>query len=202
MEGKYSNEGWFGKHLAIYELASGFLEPIGRRAARMLGQAPLRVLNIATGMGALAFSLARAGHDVTGVDLDREMLVRAARKLSAGLALGFRHCDATKLPFEGQSFDAATVSFAMHDVPHAIALRILREAKRILRPQGCLLIVDYHDLDGQRAARLLRRIALLYESPNYRDFVRRSTARTLETAGFRVLARETLLGAVQLTTAR
>jgi demethylmenaquinone methyltransferase/2-methoxy-6-polyprenyl-1,4-benzoquinol methylase len=202
MEGKYFNEGWFGKHPVFYELASQLLEPFRRRAARVLGSGSLRILDIGTGTGALAYTLARAGHIVTGVDLDARVLVYAVRKQDPHLALDFRHCDATDLPFDRNSFDAATLSFAMHDVPQRICLGILREARRVLRADGMLVILDYQEVAERIEARMLRWAAFMYESPNYHAFVRRSTVDTLQSAGFRVLSRQSILGAVQLTTAR
>ena len=202
MGGKYYNEGWFGKRLALYETASRLLEPMRSRAVDLLGAMRLKVLDLATGTGALALSLARAGHEVVGIDLDLTMVKRALRKLSPELSLRFLHGDATALPFGSGSFDAATMSFALHDVPHAVALGILAEARRVLRPGGPLVILDYRDVNGRLAPRILRQVALLYESPNYRAFVRRHTAGTLESAGFRVTGRSTLLGAIQLIVGR
>jgi ubiquinone/menaquinone biosynthesis C-methylase UbiE len=202
MDDKYYNEGWFGRHPAVYEAASLLIGAIRRRAARMLGPRRLRVLDLATGTGALALAIARAGHEVVGVDLDPSMLARAHRKVKAPLALRFQHCDATRLPFADRAFQAATVSFAMHDVPFEVGIRMLREARRVLHPEGTLLIVDYNGRRGPIASGALHRIALLYESPNYRSFAERGIGTYLETTGFRVVRRSLLWGAVQFTRAR
>ena len=201
MGDKYFNEGWFGKHPVVYELASQLLEPLRECAARVLGSERLRVLDIATGTGAFAYTLARAGHAVTGVDLDATMLAHAVRKQNVGLALDFRRCDATDLPFDHHSFDAATLSFPMHDVPQSICLEILKEARRVLREGGRLVVMDYQELALRIEARVLHLVASLYESPNYDAFVRRSTVDTLRTAGFSAVSRQSILGMVQVTTA-
>src|SRR5262245_5199229 len=48
------------------------------------------VLELGVGTGRLAGPLARAGHDVTGVDLDPAMLERARRRLGGPEGLGGR----------------------------------------------------------------------------------------------------------------
>ena len=53
---KYFNEGWFGKHPAIYEFASLFIRGLRRKAARIMSDEKLRIIDIATGTGAMPMS--------------------------------------------------------------------------------------------------------------------------------------------------
>src|SRR5207244_1349891 len=74
-----------------------------------------RVLDVATGTGDLAIELARrvgpAGQ-VVGSDFAEGMLDRARAKASAGRGSPrFEWGDALSLPYEDDSFDAATVAF-------------------------------------------------------------------------------------------
>lgn len=51
--------------------------------------------------------------------------------------------DMTKLPFADATFDIATASLAIHNVPTAAGRQAaIREAVRVLKPGGKLLIVD------------------------------------------------------------
>ena len=201
MPDRYFNNGWFGRHPSVYEVASLFIAPLRRYAARIAGRSPGRIIDIATGTGANAVQLAKLGHSVIGVDLDREMLAKAQKKRRAHLVLDFMHGDGTALPFEDDSFDAATISFAMHDVPPEIGVGILREARRVVRPKGRIHIIDYNDLGSSFGARLLYRVARFYESPNYFGFVRGGVVRYLEAAGLTVDRKRHFLGAVQFLSA-
>lgn len=51
--------------------------------------------------------------------------------------------DATDLPFEDDSFDAACISFALHEKPEDTAMGILAEARRTVRHGGTILVLDY-----------------------------------------------------------
>ncbi len=66
-----------------------------------------RVLDVACGTGALARSLARAGYDLTGYDLDRTMITRAVELArEEGLEIAYSVWDMRLLPEPPQPFDA------------------------------------------------------------------------------------------------
>lgn len=195
----YFNQGWFGRHPAIYEIGSFFISPMRSRAARRLKGENLKIIDVATGTGAHAYELAKLGHDVTGIDLDPNMLLKANRKCSNELKLQFLHGDGTKLPFANESFDAATISFAMHDVPHEIAIALLKEMCRVTRKGGEIYIVDYYEPINNLGARLLYWAAQLYESPNYNPFIDTGLAAYAEEAGLQFRQKENFLGMVQFT---
>ncbi|MBK8555950.1 MAG: methyltransferase domain-containing protein [Lewinellaceae bacterium] len=201
MEDRYFNNGWFGKHPAIYDLGGLLIKPLRRRAARILGNKPLNVLDIATGTGEQALATALAGHRVTGIDLDPKMLERAAKKVKPDLALTFMQADGSALPFDDNQFQAVTISFAMHDMPFDIGVEVLREARRVLRPDGFLLIIDANEKGANFGADLYHLIASLYESENYAPFVKRSLGMYFEAAGFGFRQQETFLGAVRFVVA-
>ncbi len=199
MAEKYFNEGWFGKHPAFYEFASFFISPVRRRGVKMMGNKPINILDLATGTGAHAYELAKVGHQVTGVDLDERMLKKAKLKITKENGLQFMQGDGTKLAYRDATFDAATISFAMHDVPAEIGISILLEAKRVIKKDGFIVVVDYNHLKGSIGAKILYPIALLYETPNYKPFVRKTLDYYLQKAGLQTIEKKTFLGAVQFT---
>lgn len=89
-------------------------EPDGRR-----GQ-PLRVLDMATGTGALALNLtARPDVEVVGADITRPMLVRAqarAARKGAGHRLELVECSAEVPPFKEEAFDALVFAYLLRYV--------------------------------------------------------------------------------------
>ena len=96
-----------------------------------------RVLDAASGEGYGSALLAEAALSVTGVDLAREAVAHAGQRYRAP-NLEFRHADCLDLPFDDDAFDVV-VSFetlehlAEHD-------RLLAEFRRVLSPQGFLLL--------------------------------------------------------------
>ena len=96
-----------------------------------------RVLDACCGTGDLAIAAGRAGGRVVGLDFSERMLERARRKSAA---IEWVRGDLLDLPFEDESFDAATVGFGVRNV--ADLERSLRELRRVLRPGGRLGILE------------------------------------------------------------
>ena len=108
-----------------------------RRTVRLAVQPGDRVLDACCGTGDLAIMAARAGATVVGLDFSTEMLARARRKAPE---LEWVEGDLLELPFEGESFDAATVGFGVRNV--ADLGRALAELHRVLRPGGVVAILE------------------------------------------------------------
>jgi SAM-dependent methyltransferase len=103
------------------------------------------VLEIGCGSGRYALQLAKTvGCHVLGVDLN-EFGVQNANRLSsdAGLAdrVRFQTCDVSRpLSFENASFDAAFSNDVICHIPERLSL--LRELRRVLKPEARLLFSD------------------------------------------------------------
>lgn len=106
----------------------------------------LRVLDVATGTGEIAFELLRSPRvaEVVGVDPAAQMLAMAERKAKSLPRSGdvrFQQMDAVALAFEDASFDVVTVAFGVRNMTDPIAA--LRELRRVLRPGGRLLVLEF-----------------------------------------------------------
>ena len=173
---------------------------------------PGRVLDLCTGTADLLIeALERdAGHRGLGLDLSGEMLRRAAGKLDrrglrgrAPLAGG----DAERLPLRAGLFDAALVAFGIRNVGDPA--RALAELRRVLRPGGRLVVLEFGSPSGALGAlyrlyfhRILPGVGRLVSGDGgaYR-YLPQSVARfpgpdacaaLLERAGFRAVARRRL----------
>jgi demethylmenaquinone methyltransferase/2-methoxy-6-polyprenyl-1,4-benzoquinol methylase len=100
---------------------------------------PKRLLDVASGTGDLALALQRAcpDCDILATDFCEEMLGHATRR-------GVRHtqvADALQLPFPDGDFDVVTVAFGLRNMADYPAA--LTEMRRVLRPGGRLVILDF-----------------------------------------------------------
>ena len=126
--------------LANHLLSAGLDFSWRARAAGMVREwNPRRVLDLATGSGDLALTIAQKlpQAEVTGADFCPEMLERAKAK---GLARTIV-ADALHLPFPDASFDAVTVAFGLRNMADWDAA--LAEIARVLAPGGHLLVLDF-----------------------------------------------------------
>lgn len=107
------------------------------------GEARGRFLDACSGTLDLALELARRpGFDgtVVGSDFTYAMLQRGQPKVGAA-PVASACADALQLPFSDASFDGATVGFGIRNVADLDAG--LRELRRVLRPGGRLVILEF-----------------------------------------------------------
>lgn len=122
-----------------------FYERIGREL-RLAG----RVLDLGCGACGLVKYLARVYRQhVTGVDISSADFPKRPRS-SRHARIRYVGKDAAHLDFvANESVDAVVALWALHEMKHA--RRALREARRVLRPGGEILIVEFpRDLLAQR----------------------------------------------------
>jgi ubiquinone/menaquinone biosynthesis C-methylase UbiE len=105
--------------------------------------AGLDVLDVGSGQGIDLVRYARAGANVTGVDLTPRH-VELARGHLAALELPGTvvEGDAERLPFGDDSFDRVSSNGVLHHTPDIAAA--LREIRRVLRPGGEARIIVYN----------------------------------------------------------
>ena len=110
------------------------------------------LLDIGTGTGRIVQVCAPRVGRAIGVDLSREMLMVARSNLERAKLRNcmVRHGNMYQLPLSGDSFDVVTVHQVLHYAEQPAA--VIREAARVLRPGGRLVVVDFlaHDVGQLR----------------------------------------------------
>ncbi|NKE62803.1 class I SAM-dependent methyltransferase [Lentzea sp. PSKA42] len=139
-----------GKHylLPLYEMVHR-VSGLGAVHQEMVVVAGIRdghrVLDVGCGTGNLLRSTGkRHPHaELTGVDPDLKMLARAERKLRrAGLTARLDRGFAQELAFPDASFDRVFSSLMLHHLDTSSKDEMLAEVRRVLRPDGLLVLAD------------------------------------------------------------
>lgn len=108
-----------------------------------------RLLDVAGGTGDISFRfLKRAGSGhATVLDLTEPMLIEGRKRAeteSMGHMLDWVVGDAMALPFADNTFDVYTISFGIRNVTRPA--EALREAFRVLRPGGRLMVLEFSQI--------------------------------------------------------
>lgn len=141
-------------------------------------------LDLGCGAGHAGFAIAEAGAQVTAYDLSPEMLgvveAEAARRRLNKIQT--RCGPAESLPFAEATFDLVVSRFSAHhwtDVPAA-----LREARRVLRSRGTLIVIDAVAPEVPLFDTLLQTVEILRDASHVRNYRLSEWHAMLRTAGF------------------
>jgi ubiquinone/menaquinone biosynthesis C-methylase UbiE len=105
------------------------------------------VLDVGCGTGTLAIAAKRLvgpSGAVCGIDASPEMIARANKKArKAGVEVAFRNGAAQTLPFPDAQFDAVLSTVMLHHLPRKARQECACEMRRVLKPGGRVLAVDF-----------------------------------------------------------
>jgi ubiquinone/menaquinone biosynthesis C-methylase UbiE len=140
-------------HVADEAVESAILAALADRPFRSL-------LDLGTGTGRMLELLGPHIERGLGIDLSRDMLALAQGRLDRA---GFKHCtvrhgDVFDLAIPSDSFDVVIIHQVLHFLDDGA--RAIRDAARLLRPQGRLRVVDFapHDYEFLREEHAHRRL--------------------------------------------
>ncbi|MGH2895409.1 MAG: class I SAM-dependent methyltransferase [Solirubrobacteraceae bacterium] len=108
---------------------------------RLVAPAGKDVVDVGCGGGALVRDLAAAGAQPIGIEISEEQLATARSRDNGG---GTRYLvgRAEALPLDDASVDVVVFMRSLHHVPPAHLQDALREARRVLRPDGAVYVAE------------------------------------------------------------
>ncbi len=110
--------------------------------ARLALKPAMRVLDVACGTGNQSIPAARAGAEVTGLDIASNLLEQArARAKAENLKIKFIEGDAEALPFQNGEFDAVITMFGAMFAPRPEL--VAAEFKRVCKPGGLIAMGNW-----------------------------------------------------------
>ncbi|MCK4657058.1 MAG: methyltransferase domain-containing protein [candidate division Zixibacteria bacterium] len=150
------------------------------------------ILDMCCGTGGATCAIARRAGSccrIIGMDLSSGQ-IRAARKRTYLDNVEFVVGDVTFTGFEDGYFDKVFITHALHEMRRADRLKVLHEARRILRPDGKVVILE---LDNPESfiVRLFVGLWFFYwlpfnfETPTRRDMLKYGLANEVGETGFR-----------------
>jgi phosphatidylethanolamine/phosphatidyl-N-methylethanolamine N-methyltransferase len=142
----------------LYDLLDALYERSWKQKLRaaLFRHADGRILDVGVGTGCNV-PYYPPDSEVVGIDLSQGMLKRAGDR-AAGLErpLPLAQMNLLDLAFADHSFDTVVATFVLICLPTQLQLPALRELRRVCKPTGRLLILDYR-LSSDPATRLLMR---------------------------------------------
>ncbi|MBI5826956.1 MAG: methyltransferase domain-containing protein [Deltaproteobacteria bacterium] len=151
------------------------------------------VLEIFAGTGTISLMAAKRGAAAVALDISEGMLRVAGEKAGgAGAPVYPIRADAVELPFRPGSFDRVIASMGLHEVGSDAAEGALKEAYRVLKTGGRLVIFDYSRAEG--AARVIQALFFAFaEGEHARGWIGTDVDALLTGIGFRNFRRKFLL---------
>lgn len=140
------------------DLMSGGMHRVWKNIAVARGELRpgMRALDLACGGGDIAARILpriTPGGAAVLADANAEMLAAARRRLSV-FAARFVRCDGESLPFAEYSFDRVFIAFGLRNIVRRE--KTLREMRRVLRPGGMCIVLEFAPPEGVFAPFLRR----------------------------------------------
>jgi demethylmenaquinone methyltransferase/2-methoxy-6-polyprenyl-1,4-benzoquinol methylase len=143
------------------------------------------ILDICCGTGRQGYLIGINRQNIIGLDRDRKMVQYAQSKYPS---IPFICADAADIPLKNAYFKGIVISYSLHDKPPELRTKMLSEAKRLLAPEGKMILVDF-ELPWNRWSRLAGIFTYLIERTAGKEHFRNSR-QFLKQGGLRALIKQ------------
>ena len=136
-----------GYDFLVWLATSGGSATSGRGCSALARLEPGEAVLASAADGTLAIAARRRvgpSGEVCALDASPEMIARARKKARrAGVDVSFENAFAQSLPYPDARFDAVLTTIMLHHLPKAARQELAREIRRVLKPGGRVLAIDF-----------------------------------------------------------
>jgi ubiquinone/menaquinone biosynthesis C-methylase UbiE len=137
-------------------------------------QRKLRLIDLGCGTGHFLDSVKQVWPRLpaVGIDLSEAYIRHARRHLKRWARINLVVANAEAIPVPDESCDAVTSIFMMHELPPKVRRTVIREAARVLKPDGRLILIDSLQRgDEPDYDAILTRFPQSYHEPFFASYV-------------------------------
>jgi ubiquinone/menaquinone biosynthesis C-methylase UbiE len=142
-----------------------------------------KVLDLCCGSGQATQVLVKHFQDVTGLDASPFAIARSRQNVPTAT---YVEAFAESMPFSDRQFDLVLTSTAMHEMESPQLRQIIQEAFRVLKPNGCFVIVDFHKPKNPLFWLPLSTFLWLFETETAWELLKTDLTKILSEVGFTV----------------
>lgn len=136
---KYSRSDLTGLSPLITEAETNAIISVSKKFLNLKNSS---LLDLATGSGRIIKVLENFFKSSVGIDSSQLMLKKARERTKKST---FKLSDSEKLPFKNNNFEVITCFRFLINIPKKNRLKMLKEAKRVLKKNGLLIINIHHN---------------------------------------------------------
>jgi len=178
----------------VYDLMDIILFPNKEKNPRLalakhIPNDSLSVLDVCTGTGNSAISIAvtNSNNEVTGIDLSKQMLAVAGRKIKKRnlTNITLQYMDAAHIDINKQ-FDIVTTSLSLHEIQNDLRRSVVSGMAKVLKPNGRLYIIEWEKPKGLIGSIIFMIFPYLFEPKGFGRFLKINWEDYLKQFGLRV----------------
>ena len=149
-----------------------------------------KVLDLCTGTATNAIRIAKQKPEtkIVGIDISKDMLRVAKEKIKKQNVRNIQlySMDATKMKFKDRCFDKVIISLVLHELDEALAEEVLREAARVLKDDGSIIVTEW-ELSKALWRKILFLPVQILEPKPYRTFIKKDLYKYFEQFGLEIV---------------
>ena len=151
---------------------------------------PVRVLDVCAGTGSNSLVIAKNNTKakITALDLSVDMLKIAEKKFQKENIKNVetKIADARKTGFDDNTFDVILLSLVLHEIDNDLRQAIISEAKRILRHDGRIIVIEWEQPE-KRFQRFMFSFIKSMEPNGFKDFLNTDLTDYFRTIGLNIV---------------
>ena len=153
------------------------------------GNIKLLEMCIGTGENSILIAKNENNAEITGIDLSQDMLKIAKEKILKNNIHNINTfiMDATNINFPNNYFDIVLISLVLHETNNTTRFQIINEAKRVLKPEGKIIIIEW-DKPNNFIKKFMFSFIKLSEPKGFNEFLNLDMKKYLKSFSLKIIS--------------